>query len=133
MTRQNLLANQAQGAEGKRPQHFSRPNLLGWIFQVAPFRKSNISERQQTSTTSQAARLYGTHFLGDEPLLETNKCPPFRNSMKSETLGLSPANARPATITGNFFEKAHGALVAWERLNRSRPQAKPESDKIGGI
>ena len=91
----NLLTNIAQGAEGKPSKNHSRPNLLSWIFQVAPFRKSNISERQQTSTTSQAARLYGTHFLCDEPLLETNKWPPFLKYHDASDSGTRP-NQRKA-------------------------------------
>jgi len=69
----NLLANQANGAEGNLPQHISRPCLIGWIFQVAPFRKSKILERLKTQTTSRAARLYWPHVFSDEPLLQTNK------------------------------------------------------------
>jgi len=73
----DLLANQAHGAEGKRPHNLSRPDLLGWIFQVALVRKSKIVERRKTQTTALAARLYEIDFLGDEPLPEPNKCPPF--------------------------------------------------------
>src|SRR6056297_826051 len=103
MSRQNLLPNQAQGAEGKPTQHHSRLNFLNWIFQVAPFRKSKIAERLKTQTTSRAARLYGQNFYSDEPQPETNKCPPFRNSTTPETLGLRIANVRPATVTRKPF------------------------------
>jgi len=73
MNRQNLLPNQAQGAEGKPTQHHSRLNFLNWIFQVAPFRKSKIAERLKTRPTSLAALICGTHFLDEEPLPQTNK------------------------------------------------------------
>src|SRR6056297_3068259 len=106
MNRQNLLANQAHGAEGNLSQHLSRPDFLGWIFQVAPVSKSNIFERRKTQTTPLAARFYGPNIYSDEPLPKTNKCPPFRNSTARGTLGLSTANARPATVTGKPFRKS---------------------------
>jgi hypothetical protein len=84
-----LLANIGQGAEGKTPQNPSRPNFFGLIFQLAPFRKSTICERQKANPTALAARLCEIDFLDNEPLLKTNKCPPFRNSSALQTLGLS--------------------------------------------
>ena len=42
----DLLASQAQGAEGKPSQHHSRPDFFGWISQVAPVRKRKICERR---------------------------------------------------------------------------------------
>jgi len=70
LNRQNLLANQAQGAVGKRPHNLSRPDLLGWIFQVTLVRKSKIVERRKTQTTALTARLYEIDFIYDEPLPE---------------------------------------------------------------
>jgi len=64
----DLLASQAQGAEGNIPQHHSRPDFFGEIFQVASFRKSKIVERRKVETTPLAAKLYGIDFYGDEPL-----------------------------------------------------------------
>ena len=49
---QDLLANQAQDAEEKLPQHLSRPDFFGWIFQVAPFRKSTIYVQTENPTNA---------------------------------------------------------------------------------
>jgi len=100
---QDLLANQAQGAEGNPSQNLSRPDFLSLIFQLAVFSKSTICERRKTQTTPLAARLYQPNFYSDEPLPETNKCPPFRNFTAHGTLGPGPTNARPATVTGYTF------------------------------
>ena len=102
----DLLANQAQGAEGNIPQHHSRPDFFGVIFQVPPAGKSKIAERRQTRPTWLAANLYRTHFLGDEPLPGTNKCPPFWKVSTPGTLGLSQTNARPATVTWKSLWKS---------------------------
>jgi len=37
------------------------------------------------------------------------------------------------SLSDTHFEKAHGAPFSWERFKRSSPQAKLESDKIGGM
>jgi hypothetical protein len=42
------------------------------------------------------------------------------------TQGLPP-------LPDNHFEKAHGAPVSWEKLNRSKPQHDLETDRIGGM
>src|SRR6056297_1983779 len=97
----DLLANQAHGAEGKRPHNLSRPNFLSWIFQVAPVGKIIISERRKARPTLLAARLYRPHFYSDEPQPEPNKCPPFRNFTARRTLGLSVAKTRPAIVIGH--------------------------------
>jgi hypothetical protein len=99
----DLLANIVQGAKETTQQNHSRPNFLGLIFQVAPFCKSMICERRKANSTSHAASLYGTDLLGDEPLPQTNKCPPFRNSSALQTLGFSQTNVRPATVTEHSF------------------------------
>src|SRR6056297_1344871 len=42
-----------------------------------------------------------------------------------------PTRGLPALLN-NYFEKAHGAPVAWERLDRSRPRTVVKTDKMGG-
>ena len=103
MSLPDLLANQARGAResltnASQGQCF-RPSFL----KVTPVGKSKIAERQKVWPTPLAARLYGIDFLGGEPLPGTNNCQPFRNYSALGTLGLSFANARPATVTGYLF------------------------------
>ena len=121
----DLLANQAQGAEGNLLQHHSRPDFLGWIFQVAPVGKSNIFERRKTQKTALAAVLYEIDFYSDEPLPETNKCQPLRNSTARRTLGLGLTNIRPATVTGISFRKSSRRP---RLLGKIRKEAAPRNE-----
>jgi len=77
----DLLASQAQGAEGNIPQHHSRPDFFGWIFQVAPGGKSKFWERRQARPTPLAARLYRLNFNSDEPPPTNQQVPSLSGSL----------------------------------------------------
>jgi len=129
----DLLANIAQGAVENHRTTTAGPMIAATSQQVPPFCKSKICERRKVLTTPLAARLYEPNFYSDEPLPDTNKYPPFWEFSTPGTLGLSFANVRPATVTGNWSEKAHGAPFSWETFNRSKPQHELTTDRIGGM
>ena len=122
------LPSIAQGAKGPTQQNHSRPGFSDHIFQAAPVCKSEITDRRKVVTTPLAARLSELDVYSDEPLLETNKCPPFRKISAPGTLGLSFANeachcyrtiilkklAAPRFLGKDFKEANHKTI--WEPI-----------------
>ena len=98
-----LFAKATSVNDGKLKQRHVRPDFTGSIFKA--------TSRCQEPTSARLFETLRRYELWD-PAWSTRGLPPLPDV---------------------HFEKAHGAPFSWERLNRSRPQTKTESDKIGGI
>jgi len=100
---------------------------------VAPVGKSTICERRKTQTTALAAVLYEIDFYSDEPLPEPSKYRLFATPRRPKLWDSAKPTRGLPPLLENLFDKARGAPFSWETFQRSTPQTKPESDKIGGI
>jgi hypothetical protein len=121
--------------QGKFLQRNRRPNVFGLILKVAPVGKSTIVERRKTNPTLLAAVLYRPHLYSDEPQPTSPQVPAFSENPRRLKLWdpAQPTRDLPVLPGHHFFTGNVAPDFYWERLNRSRPQTKSESDKIGGI